>query len=54
MIRPPEPEDLRAFTRRVIHLLDGCEIPYAICASFAAMEYSEPRLSIDVDLMLMA
>jgi hypothetical protein len=53
MIRPPEPDDLRAFTGRIVELLEDCEVPYAICGSMAAMEYSEPRLSIDVDLMVL-
>lgn len=54
MIRPPEPEDLQAFAQRVLNQLDELGIPYAICGSMAAMEYSEPRLSIDIDLMIMA
>ena len=54
MIRPPDPQDLRAFAERVVRLLEDHDINYAICGSFAAMEYSEPRLSIDVDLMILA
>ncbi len=54
MIRPPEPEDLKTFAGRIVRLLDAGGIPYAICGSIAAMEYSEPRLSIDVDLMVLA
>ncbi len=54
MIRPPDPQDLRAFAERVVRLLDDHDIGYALCGSFAAMEYSEPRLSIDVDLMILA
>ena len=52
MIRPPEPEDLKAFSERIFRLFEDLEITYAICGSFAAMEYSEPRLSIDVDMMV--
>lgn len=51
-MRPPEPEDLEAFSRHVVALLDEQGIAYAIGGSLAAMEYSEPRLSIDVDLMV--
>jgi hypothetical protein len=54
MIRPPEPDDLSSFARSVIRLLDDRQLAYAICGSLAAMEYSEPRLSIDVDLMVLA
>jgi hypothetical protein len=54
MIRPPEPEDLRDFAGRVIRILDDRQLTYAICGSLAAMEYGEPRLSIDVDLMVLA
>lgn len=54
MIRPPDPEDPKTFATRVIGLLETTGIPYAVCGSLAAMEYSEPRLSIDVDLMVTA
>ncbi|MBK7779251.1 MAG: hypothetical protein IPJ58_00395 [Ardenticatenia bacterium] len=54
MIRPPDPEDLKAFATRVVSLLESTGLPYAVCGSLAAMEYSEPRLSIDVDLMVTA
>ncbi len=52
MIRPPEPGDLQAFARAVIALLDVLDIPYAIGGSVAAMEYGEPRLTLDIDLMV--
>jgi hypothetical protein len=51
-MHPPEPDDLRSFAQRVLRLLEAHGIEYAICGSMAAMEYGEPRLSIDVDLML--
>ena len=54
MIRPPDPDDLKAFATRVIGLLESSGVAYAVCGSLAAMEYSEPRLSIDVDLMVTA
>lgn len=53
-MRPPEPEDLRAFAQRVLELLEEQGIDYAIGGSMAAMEYGEPRLSIDVDVMVWA
>lgn len=52
MIRPPEPEDLQGFGRAVVALLESLGIPYAIGGSVAAMEYGEPRLTIDIDLMI--
>jgi hypothetical protein len=53
MIRPPEPGDLKEFAKRIVSLFETLEMPYAICGSLAAMEYGEPRLSIDVDFMLL-
>ncbi len=52
MIQAPAPGDLRDFAGRVVRLLEDLEIAYAVCGSMAAMEYSEPRLSIDIDLMV--
>lgn len=52
MIRPPEPEDLQGFARALVALLDDLGIPYAIGGSVAAMEYGEPRLTIDIDFMV--
>jgi hypothetical protein len=54
MKRPPEPEDLETFARHIVGLLEEQRLAYAIGGSLAAMEYSEPRLSIDVDIMVLA
>lgn len=48
------PDDLRSFNRRLIETLEKIGIIYAIGGSVAAMIYSEPRLTIDVDLMIAA
>ena len=48
------PEDQRDFQRRLIATLEELEVVYAIGGSIAAMMYSEPRLTIDVDLMVAA
>jgi hypothetical protein len=46
------PDDQRGFYQRLIEVLEKLEIPYAIGGSVAAMVYSEPRLTIDIDVML--
>ncbi len=48
------PDDLRSFNRRLIDALEKLGVVYAIGGSVAAMIYSEPRLTIDVDLMIAA
>ena len=47
-------DDLRSFNRRLISALEKLGVVYAIGGSVAAMIYSEPRLTIDVDLMIAA
>ena len=49
---PISPDDQRGFCQRVIDALERLEIAYAIGGSVAAMIYSEPRLTIDIDVML--
>jgi hypothetical protein len=46
------PEDQRDFNRRLIATLEEIGVVYAIGGSVAAMMYSEPRLTIDVDVMI--
>jgi hypothetical protein len=48
------PGDLRSFNRRLIEALEKIGISYALGGSVAAMIYSEPRLTIDIDLMIAA
>jgi hypothetical protein len=52
MIRPPDSDDQQGFARAIVALLEALAIPYAIGGSVAAMEYGEPRLSIDIDFMI--
>jgi hypothetical protein len=46
------PDDQRSFNQRLIAALEKLKLKYAIGGSVAAMAYSEPRLTIDIDLML--
>jgi len=49
---PILPDDLRSFNRRLIEMPEKLDVAYAIGGSVAAMAYSEPRLTIDIDIML--
>ena len=51
---PISPADQRDFNRRLIATLETLDVTYAIGGSVAAMMYSEPRFTIDVDLMVSA
>ncbi len=51
---PISPDDQRAFNLRLISTLEALGVTYAIGGSVAAMMYSEPRFTIDVDLMVSA
>lgn len=51
---PAAQDDQRRFNLRLIKALDQLNIPYAIGGSFAAMVYSEPRLTNDIDIMITA
>ena len=51
---PISPEDQRDFNRRLIATLEELGVVYAVGGSVAAMMYSEPRLTIDVDVMVAA
>ena len=47
-------EDQRDFNRRLMATLEELGVMYAIGGSVAAMMYSQPRLTIDVDVMVAA
>jgi hypothetical protein len=49
--KPSEQADQEALNRLLVALLDGMALPYAIGGSMAAMAYSEPRYTKDIDLM---
>jgi hypothetical protein len=51
---PISPDDQRAFNLRLFTTLESLGVSYAIGGSVAAMMYSEPRFTIDVDLMVSA
>ena len=51
---PISPDDQRAFNLRLVTTLESLSMTYAIGGSVAAMMYSEPRFTIDVDLMVSA
>lgn len=51
---PTSPDDQRRFNLRLIEALDNLNIQYAIGGSFAAMAYSEPRLTNNIDIMIVA
>jgi hypothetical protein len=44
--------ELRAFFTYVIEVLEQLDIPYMVVGGFAAIFYGEPRLTIDVDIVL--
>ena len=45
-------DDQRGFNQRLIGALEKLKLTYAIGGSVATMVYSEPRLTIDIDMML--
>jgi hypothetical protein len=47
-------DDQRTFNVHLLKTLDELGIDYAIGGSLAAMAYSEPRLTVDIDLMINA
>jgi hypothetical protein len=44
--------ELKAFFTYVIEVLEQLDIPYMVVGGFAAIFYGEPRLTIDVDIVL--
>jgi hypothetical protein len=52
MTEPVRPNELRAFFAYVIDVLERLEIPYMIVGGFAAIFYGEPRLTLDVDIVV--
>jgi hypothetical protein len=44
--------ELKAFFSYVIGVLERLEIPYMVVGGFAAIFYGEPRLTIDVDIVV--
>lgn len=44
--------ELKAFFTTVIDVLERLEIPYMVVGGFAAILYGQPRLTIDVDVLV--
>jgi len=44
--------ELKAFFTYVIEVLEQLDIPYMVVGGFAAIFYGEPRLTIDVDIIV--
>lgn len=44
--------ELKAFFTYVIEVLESLDIPYMVVGGFAAIFYGEPRLTIDVDIIV--
>jgi hypothetical protein len=44
--------ELKAFFNYVVDVLERLEIPYMVVGGFAAIFYGEPRLTIDVDIVV--
>lgn len=51
-MEPVRDYELRAFFSHVIGVLERLEIPYMVVGGFAAIFYGEPRLTIDVDIVV--
>ena len=47
-----QPSELRAFFSHVIGVFERLEIPYMVVGGFAAIFYGEPRLTLDVDVVV--
>jgi hypothetical protein len=52
MTEPVRPNELRAFFAYVIDVLERLDIPYMVVGGFAAIFYGEPRLTLDVDIVI--
>ena len=52
MTEAVHPNELRAFFAYVIDVLEGLDIPYMVVGGFAAILYGEPRLTLDVDIVV--
>src|SRR5262245_38574238 len=46
------PDAFHVVLRNISRILAECEIPFLMTGGFATIYYSEPRLTIDVDLVV--
>jgi len=51
-MEPGRDYELKAFFTYVIEVLEQLEIPYMVVGGFAAIFYGEPRLTIDMDIVV--
>jgi hypothetical protein len=51
-MEPVRDNELKAFFAYVIDVLERLDIPYMVVGDFAAIFYGEPRLTIDVDIVV--
>ena len=51
-MEPVRDYELKAFFSYVVEVLERLEIPYMVVGGFAAMFYGEPRLTIDIDIVV--
>jgi hypothetical protein len=51
-MEPVSDYELKAFFTYVIEILESLGIPYMVVGGFAAILYGEPRLTIDVDIVV--
>jgi hypothetical protein len=51
-MEPVREYELRAFFTHVVEVLASLDIPYMVVGGFAAIFYGEPRLTIDVDIIV--
>jgi len=45
-------DELRAFFTYTIGVLEGLDIPYMVVGGYAATVYGEPRMTVDVDIVV--
>jgi len=51
-MEPVRDYELRVFFTRVVEVLEQLGIPYMVVGGFAAIFYGEPRLTLDVDIVV--
>ena len=52
MLQPPSPDELTDLFSYVVSVLERLNIPYMVVGGFAAITYGEPRLTLDVDIVV--
>ncbi|GAB4443756.1 MAG: hypothetical protein Kow0031_26050 [Anaerolineae bacterium] len=52
MAAPVSPQELSGFFATVTHKLEQLSLPYMVAGGFAAIFYGEPRLTVDIDIVV--